>query len=311
SVNSKLTVDYYKKSCPRFEEIVRQVVTDKQMQAPTTAAGVVRLFFHDCMVESCDASILIASTHNRKAERDHDINLSLPGDAFDVITRIKTALELECPGIVSCSDIIAIATRNLVVMVGGPHYEVRFGRKDGTVSDTSRVDASLAKTTTPIDQIITMFGEKGLSVQELVALLGAHTIGFTHCKEFAKRIYNFSPTSQNDPQMDPEYAEALRKLCMNHTMVPQMSAFNDVFTPGKFDNMYYKNLRRRMALLQSDQAVATDKRTRPFVDLYAANQTAFFEAFGRAMQKVSILGVKTGRKGEVRRRCDQFNNFHP
>ena len=52
-----------------------------------------------------------------------------------------------------------------------------------------------------------------------------------------------------------------------------MSAFNDVFTPGKFDNMYYKNLQRGLGLLLSDQAMLMDNRTRPFVIQYAANQT--------------------------------------
>ncbi|URE37449.1 peroxidase 65 [Musa troglodytarum] len=80
-------------------------------------------------------------------------------------------------------------------------------------------------------------------------------------------------------------------------------------TPGKFDNMYYQNLLRGLGLLASDQALALDPRTKPFVHLYAANQTAFFNDFSRAMEKVSVLGVKAGRKGEVRRRCDVFNNL--
>ncbi|MCI35472.1 peroxidase 63-like, partial [Trifolium medium] len=51
-----------------------------------------------------------------------------------MITRAKNMLELECPGVVSCSDILATATRDLVVVVGGPFYELDFGRKDSVES---------------------------------------------------------------------------------------------------------------------------------------------------------------------------------
>ncbi|KAK9707336.1 hypothetical protein RND81_07G190200 [Saponaria officinalis] len=102
---------------------------------PTTAAAVLRVFFHDCMIDGCDGSTLVASNaFNPKAERDAEINLSLPGDAFDLITRIKTDLKLHCPGIVSCTDILATSTRNLVKMTGGPFYEIKLGRKDRLVS---------------------------------------------------------------------------------------------------------------------------------------------------------------------------------
>ncbi|KAJ4711184.1 Peroxidase [Melia azedarach] len=308
--HSNLTLDYYSKSCPQFPLIMQQVITDKQLSSPTTAAAVLRLFFHDCMVDGCDASVLIASNAFHKAERDADINLSLPGDAFDLISRAKTALELQCPRVVSCADILAVATRNLIVMVGGPHYNVLLGRRDSIVSDASLAERNLPKPNFPLSQIISMFNSKGLSPQEMVALVGAHTIGFSHCKEFAYRIFNFSKTSQSDPAINPEYAARLRELCENYTTDTEMSAYNDVFTPGKFDNMYYRNLKIGLSLLQSDNAMAVDVRTKPFVDRYAANQTEFFQAFARAMEKVSLFNIKVGREGEIRHRCHDFNHFN-
>lgn len=75
-----LSIDYYKKTCPDFDRIIRETVTSKQITNPTTAAGTLRAFFHDCVVNGCDASVLISSNSFNKAERDADLNLSLSGD---------------------------------------------------------------------------------------------------------------------------------------------------------------------------------------------------------------------------------------
>ncbi|XP_022737598.1 peroxidase 31-like [Durio zibethinus] len=306
---SKLSPDYYKNSCPGLENIIREVITSKQISNPTTAAGTLRLFFHDCMVGGCDASVLVSSNAFNKAERDADINLSLPGDAFDAIVRAKTAVELSCPEIVSCADILALATRNAISMVGGPFYTVKLGRKDSLVSNISSVEGNLPRATTSMDEIIRMFESKKFTVKEMVALTGAHTIGFSHCKEFAYRLYSYNKNTPTDPSYHPKYAAALKKMCENHEKNPTMSAFNDALTPSKFDNMYYQNLQRGLGLLESDNALLKNSRTRPFVQLYASNQTAFFNDFARAMEKLSRYGVKTGRKGEVRRKCDVFNSI--
>lgn len=307
---SQLSPDYYRQSCPNLDNIIRDVVTTKQISNPTTAAGTLRLFFHDCMIGGCDTSVLISSNSFNKAERDADINLSLPGDAFDVIVRAKTAVELSCPGIVSCADILALATRNAITMVGGPFYTVNLGRKDSLVSTQSSVEGHMPLANMTMDEIIKKFESKNFTVQELVALTGAHTLGFAHCKEFAYGLFRYSKTVPTDPAYNPKYAEALKKLCHNYEKNPAMSAFNDVMTPSKFDNLYYQNLEKGMGLLESDNALFQNPKTRPFVQLYAKNQTAFFNDFARAIEKLSLNGVKTGNQGEVRRKCDAFNSIH-
>ncbi|PIN14513.1 Peroxidase [Handroanthus impetiginosus] len=303
-----LTTTYYSRTCPRFTQIVQDTTTNKQIASPTTAAAALRLFFHDCFVGGCDASVLITSTRFKKAERDADINLSLPGDAFDVVVRAKTALELTCPGVVSCADILAVATRNLVVMMGGPYYTVKLGRKDSLTSLATTVEGNLPRPTMSMNQIIQIFESKGFSIEEMVALSGAHTIGFSHCKEFSSILYNYSRTSESDPSYYPEFAKTLRNACADYQKNPTLSVFNDVITPNKFDNKYYDNVKKGLGLLSSDHVLSSDLRSRVYVEKYAKDQNAFFEAFARAMEKLSGYGVKTGRYGEVRRRCDEFNN---
>lgn len=307
STKPLLTPNYYKKSCPKFEKIMVDTVTTKQINSPTTAAATLRMFFHDCFILGCDASVLVSSTPFNKAERDADINLSLPGDGFDVVVRAKTALELTCPGVVSCSDILAVATRNLVTMAGGPYYNVKLGRKDGKVSKASIVEGNLPMPTMSMNQLIKIFQARGFNVQEMVALSGAHTIGFSHCKEFSSNIYNYSRTSSVDPTYNPRFAQALKNACANSKKDPSLSVFNDIMSPSKFDNLYYQNLPKGLGLLKSDRLMAADPRTKAYVELYSRDQNAFFKAFAKAMEKLSDYGVKTGNYGEVRRRCDAFN----
>ncbi|XP_021912076.1 peroxidase 41-like [Carica papaya] len=304
-----LKIDYYKNSCPDFQKIIRETITSKQVQSPTTAAGTLRLFFHDCFVEGCDASVLVATNPFNHAEREADINHSLPGDAYDVIVRAKTALELSCPSVVSCSDILAQATRDLITMVGGPFYHVLLGRKDGFISHSTRVGNNIPHVNMTMDQLIEVFASKGFTIQEMVALSGGHTIGFSHCKEFTDRLFAFSKSTPTDPEINPKFAAALKAMCANYTTSPTTAAFNDVITPGKFDNMYFKNLGRGLGLLATDHMLIKDIRTKSLVQLYAVNQTIFFNDFARAMEKLSRVGIKTGRRGEVRRRCDAFNEI--
>ncbi|XP_078431346.1 peroxidase 31-like [Wolffia australiana] len=307
ATGGELDVDYYAKTCPRVAEIVAETVTGKQISSPTTAAGTLRLFFHDCFANGCDASVLVSSTPFNRAERDADINLSLPGDAFDVIVRAKTAVELACPATVSCADVLALATRDLLTMLGGPFYTVHLGRKDSLDSPSDGPDRLLPRSNASVSDLIHLFSLRGFSVREMVALAGAHTVGFAHCREFADRVGLGAVAP--DPAADPRFAAGLRRACMGFRRRPTVAVFNDVMTPNKFDNVYYRNLKRGLGLMASDQALYLDPRTRPLVELYAADEAAFFSDFARAMEKLSLFGVKTGGSGEVRRRCDQVNSF--
>lgn len=62
--------------------------------------------------KGCDASILLDGSNTEKAA-----GANTGVGPFDLIDRCKTSLEQKCPGVVSCADIIVIATRVAVSLV--------------------------------------------------------------------------------------------------------------------------------------------------------------------------------------------------
>ncbi|CAN1231778.1 Peroxidase 45 [Linum grandiflorum] len=141
---SQLSPDFYRNTCPNVVSIVRSAVRAKFQQTFVTAPATLRLFFHDCFVRGCDASVLLASPTNN-AEKDHPDDVSLAGDGFDTVIKAKAAVDRipSCRNKVSCADILALATREAVILTGGPFYRVELGRRDGRISTKSSVQHKL------------------------------------------------------------------------------------------------------------------------------------------------------------------------
>jgi len=118
-VTAQLRQDYYAAVCPDLESIVRAAVSKKVQAQPVAVGATIRLFFHDCFVEGCDASVILVSTGNNTAEKDHPSNLSLAGDGFDTVIQAKAAVDAvpACANQVSCADILALATRDVIELV--------------------------------------------------------------------------------------------------------------------------------------------------------------------------------------------------
>lgn len=304
----KLRRNYYHKTCPNVENIVRAAVTKKFQQTFVTAPATIRLFFHDCFVQGCDASVIIQSTGSNKAEKDHPDNLSLAGDGFDTVIKAKQAVDAvpSCRNKVSCADILAMATRDVIALSGGPSYAVELGRLDGLRSTAASVNGKLPHPDFNLNQLNSMFAAHGLTQSDMIALSAAHTVGFSHCSKFSNRIYNFSRQSAVDPTLNRAYATQLQQMCPKN-VDPRIAINMDPNTPRAFDNVYYKNLQQGKGLFTSDQVLFTDKRSKPVVDAWAANSNTFNSAFIAAITKLGRVGVKTGRNGNIRRNCDALN----
>ncbi|KAF9671265.1 hypothetical protein SADUNF_Sadunf12G0029400 [Salix dunnii] len=256
------------------------------------------------VVEGCDASVLINSTANSKAEKDALPNLSLAG--FDVIDEIKTELEKKCAGKVSCADTLALAARDAVsFQFQKPMWEVLTGRRDGKVSLASEALANLPSPFFNFSSLLRSFKSKGLTVHDLVVLSGAHTIGHGNCNLFSNRLYNFTGKGDQDPSLDSTYAAFLKTKCrsLSDTTTVDM----DPGSSKKFDASYYVNLKQKKGLFQSDAALLTDKQSKKIVG-ELQKSSDFFKEFAQSMKRMGAIGVLTGNSGEIRKKCGVINS---
>ncbi|EPS67213.1 hypothetical protein M569_07559 [Genlisea aurea] len=301
----QLSVGFYDGTCPSAQYIISEEVANAFYGDPGLAAGLLRMHFHDCFVRGCDGSILIDSTQSNKAEKDAPPNNpSLRG--FQVIDSAKSRIENDCPGIVSCADILAFAARDSVDITGGLWYEVPAGRRDGRVSLLSEVVANIPAPTFNLAQLTQSFASKGLTQQEMVTLSGAHTIGRSHCTSITTRLYNFSTTQSQDPNLDSAYATQLKKECPQNPG-PNLVLPMDPVTPDRTDVEYYREVLGNKGLFASDQALATSGSTRDEVVRNVANEEGWRNKFAAAMVKLGGVGVLTGDAGEIRINCRAVN----
>ena len=72
------------------------------------------------IMQGCDGSLLLDSTANQTAEKDDPINKTVEG--YNLVDGIKRSMELLCPGVVSCADIVALAASAAVLQVLIQHH---------------------------------------------------------------------------------------------------------------------------------------------------------------------------------------------
>ncbi|KAI5008351.1 hypothetical protein ZWY2020_009399 [Hordeum vulgare] len=297
-----LTCGHYPKvkyACDDAEKIVRDIVEEEVYRDRGIGAGLIRLFFHDCFVRGCDASVLLdqTATPNEPTEKDGIPNRgSLRG--FEVIDRIKEKLEATpgCKHVVSCADIVAFAARDATYFLSNKviDFQMPSGRYDGNMSLASETLPNLPPPFADSAQLEAMFKNKGLTLDEMVTLSGAHSIGISHCSSFN----GDRPTAMNST-----LADLVTAKCSSggNPTVDQ-----DIRTPRDLDNQYYKNVINHEVLFKSD-AVLESSTTIESVKQNAKYPLLWEEKFRQAMVKMGNIDVKTRNNGEIRHKCRSIN----
>ncbi|XP_030474907.1 putative Peroxidase 48 [Syzygium oleosum] len=329
-----LQYDFYRHTCPAAEDIVRSSMARIYSQHPDVAPAFLRLLFHDCFIRGCDASVLLDDSQGNRShsiERQAIPNRTLKG--FDRIDSIKQELEDRCPGVVSCADVLVLATREGIVLAGGPFYPLFTGRRDSIQSYFAEATAEIPKPDDNVFRTLHLFGLRGFDERETVSLLGGHNIGKIGCEFILERLHNFLGTGQPDPTISADFLSELRHNCedsqtssnsssgtpllmesrsltksdLGLTYFPQL--VTSISSGSSFDTHYYQSLLRGRGLLYADQQLMTDERTASVVRAYASDDgSAFRLDFARAMMKMSSLGILSGSDGQIRKNCSFIAN---
>ncbi|KAL5567288.1 hypothetical protein UlMin_030452 [Ulmus minor] len=324
---SQLTTDFYATTCPKLAKIVRKEVQGAIRNEIRMAASLIRLHFHDCFVNGCDASLLLDGDDSEKFALPNRNSVR----GFEVIDTIKSAVESECSGVVSCADILTLAAKDFVLLSGGRTWKVLLGRRDGLVANQTGAGSLIPSPFENLTNIITkgLFGSlfvcsvlytiysvmlcsvccgmlnqtapkftiQGLNITDVVALSGAHTIGLAKCATFSQRLFNFSGTGQPDTTLETSMLRDLQNTCPvngdgNNTAVLDRNSVD------LFDNNYFKNL-------LTGKAATT---TKSLVESYSSNSSLFLDDFVNSMIKMGNISPLTGSAGEIRKNCRVVNS---
>ncbi|MBA0725491.1 hypothetical protein Golax_022077 [Gossypium laxum] len=298
SHGSKLSQNYYKSTCPQVLSIVKAKTESILKKKPRMGASLLRLHFHDCFVNGCDGSILLDDDSTFIGEKTALANNN-SARGFEFVDDIKAEVEKTCPGVVSCADILAIAARDSTVVLGGPSWKVKLGRRDSITASRADANKFIPAPSFTLSALKSNFHAQGLSLKDLVALSGAHTIGLARCTTFRAHIYN-------DSNIDPSFAKSLQHKCPR-TGKDNIHRRLDLRTPISFDNFYFRNLLKKKGLLRSDQELFNGKSADSLVKKYAADSSKFFQQFTKSMNKMSNIKPLTGNSGQIRINCRKVN----
>ncbi|EEF30714.1 Peroxidase 17 precursor, putative [Ricinus communis] len=233
-----LRAGFYSETCPEAEIIVRNFMMKALIKEPRSVASVMRFQFHDCFVNGCDASMLMDDTPSMLGEKLSLSNINSLR-SYEVVDEVKEELEKVCPGTVSCADIIVMASRDAVALSGGPDWEVKLGREDSLTASQEDANNIMPSPRSNASFLIDLFAKFNLSVKDLVALSGSHSIGQGRCFSIVFRLYNQSGTGKPDPTIEPRFREKLEKLCPiggDENVTGNLDS-----TPVVFDNILMKD----------------------------------------------------------------------
>jgi len=189
-----------------------------------------------------------------------------------------------------------------VFQLGGStfYYEVLVGRRDARNASWNDANRNLPAPFFNFSQLISNFQAHGLDLKDLVLLSGGHSIGLARCTTFRARIYN-------DTNIDKCFAASVQQVC------PVSGGDNNTepldSTPARFDNVYYKALRKSQGLLHSDQELfkGDNSESDRLVRYYSYLPGHFARDFGASMIKMGNMKPLTGNDGEVRLNCRKIN----
>ncbi|CAN1771878.1 Cationic peroxidase 1 [Linum perenne] len=305
SLEINLSLNCYDSTCPLAVSKIREIVNEAIRNETRMGASLLRLHFHDCFVNGCDGSVLLddvaPSFIGEKTAPPNDNSLR----GYEVIDKIKAAVESLCPGVVSCADILTVAARDAVVALGGPSWQVLLGRKDSTTASFSDALENLPSPFIDFNDLAAAFAQKGFSSREMITLSGSYNLTKELLQNNCQKSLHSNNRAHGDSNIDSGYAAFLKSVCPPSSGDTNLASLDS--SPARFDVSYFKNLAAKKGLLHSDQAILAAGPTGDLVNAYGEDGRKFWIDFGRSMVKMGNIKVLTGKRGQIRVNCRRVN----
>ncbi len=179
------------------------------------------------------------------------------------------------------ADVWTLAGSLAIEFMGGPEVPHRFGRVDDEDGSRCPAHGRLPDASQGAEHLREVFYRMGFNDRDIVALSGGHTVGRCHK---VRSGYDGAWT-HNSLEFDNSYFKNLVNL---------------EWKPREWDGefQYTDTDTETLVMLPTDMALIEDDQFRPFAELYARDQEAFFEDFKNAYARLMALGCPE--------KCDPF-----
>jgi len=256
-------------------DAVRKAVADKldnlDYDDGSYAPVVIRLAWHTAGTydKATNTGGSSGGTIRFRPESDHGANAGLKV-ARDLLEPIKQ----QHPGI-SYGDLYTLAGAVAIEELGGPKIPWRPGRVDAKDGTACSPDGRLPDASKGESHVRQVFGRMGFSDQEIVALIGAHSLGRCHTDRSGyDGPWTNSPTT---------FSNEFYRVLLEEKWVPKQWK-----GPKQFEDAKTKKL----MMTPADLAFVNDPQFRKYVELYAKDNERFRKDFAAAFSKLLELGVK-------------------
>jgi len=203
-------------------------------------------------------------------EASHGANAGL-GVARQILEPIKNAN----PNI-SYADLWTLAGVVAIEEMGGPKISWRPGRSDAPDNKSCPPDGRLPDASKSHDHVRDIFYRMGFNDGEIVALIGAHSIGRCH----KDRSGFDGPWTRAPTTFSNEYFKLL---------LSEKWAEKKWKGPRQFENVSSGS---DLMMLPADMALLADPKFKKYVEIYAKDQKLFFDEFAKAFSRLLEVGVK-------------------
>lgn len=175
---------------------------------------------------------------------------------------------------ITYADLWTLAGAVSIEEMGGPHITWAPGRRDAVDETNAPPQGRLPDASKAADHVRDVFYRMGLNDREIVALIGAHTLGRCHKDRSGyEGAWTFTPT-----RFSNQFYVQLVK---------------NTWTQRKWDGpIQFTDPTGELMMLPADMVFLSDPEFRKYAELYANDKKVFFEDFAAAFSKLLELGVK-------------------